>query len=98
MFMLGFALLGSTLLLPLFLQTLLGYTAELSGMALSPGGFVIMVIMQHVGWLLSKYDARDLLMFGLAMLSFSLFHMTNFILKIDFKSAFYARGLKTVGL
>ena len=44
MFMLGFALLGSTLLLPLFLQTLLGYTAQLSGMALSPGGFVIMVI------------------------------------------------------
>ena len=34
MFMLGFALLGSTLLLPLFLQTLLGYTAQLSGMAL----------------------------------------------------------------
>ena len=32
MFMLGFALLGSTLLLPLFMQTLLGYTAEQSGM------------------------------------------------------------------
>ena len=34
MFMLGFALLGSTLLLPLFMQTMLGYTAEQSGMAL----------------------------------------------------------------
>src|SRR6195256_5751075 len=45
MFMLGFALLGSTLLLPLFMQTLLGYTAERSGMALSPGGFAIMVMM-----------------------------------------------------
>src|SRR5207245_4371755 len=53
MFMLGFALLGSTLLLPLFLQTLLGYTAQLSGMALSPGGFAIMVLMLLVGWLLS---------------------------------------------
>ncbi len=98
MFMLGFALLGSTLLLPLFLQTLMGYTAELSGMALSPGGFVIMVCMPIVGWLLSRYDARYLLLFGLAMLSFSLFHMTNFNLQIDFRTAVLARMLQAVGL
>ncbi len=98
MFMLGFALLGSTLLLPLFLQTLMGYTAELSGMALSPGGFAIMIFMPLVGWLLSRYDARYLLVFGLSMLSFSLFHMTNFDLNIDFKTAVYARILQAVGL
>src|SRR5712692_4563715 len=45
MFMLGFALLGSTLLLPLFMQTLLGYTAEQAGKALSPGGFAIMMML-----------------------------------------------------
>src|SRR6202047_3076476 len=45
MFMLGFALLGSTVLLPLYMQTLLGYTAEQSGLALSPGGFAIMLLM-----------------------------------------------------
>jgi MFS transporter, DHA2 family, multidrug resistance protein len=98
MFMLGFALLGSTLLLPLFLQTLLGYTAQLSGMALSPGGFAIMVLMPIVGWLLSRYDARYLLLFGLSMLSFSLFHMTNFTLGIDFKTAVLARVYQAVGL
>ncbi len=98
MFMLGFALLGSTLLLPLFLQTLMGYTAELSGMALSPGGFVIMICMPIVGWLLSRYDARYLLLFGLSMLSFSLFHMTNFNLEIDFRTAVLARMLQAVGL
>ncbi len=98
MFMLGFALLGSTLLLPLFLQTLLGYTAQLSGMALSPGGFAIMVLMPIVGWLLSRYDARYLLVFGLSMLSFSLFHMTSFNLEIDFKTAVLARVYQAVGL
>jgi MFS transporter, DHA2 family, multidrug resistance protein len=98
MFMLGFALLGSTLLLPLFLQTLLGYTAQLAGMALSPGGFAIMVLMPIVGWLLSRYDARYLLLFGLSMLSFSLFHMTNFTLGIDFKTAVLARVYQAVGL
>jgi DHA2 family multidrug resistance protein len=98
MFMLGFALLGSTLLLPLFLQTLMGYTAELSGMALSPGGFAIMVLMPLVGFLLSRYDARYLLIFGLSMLSFSLYHMTSFNLDIDFKTAALARVLQAVGL
>jgi len=98
MFMLGFALLGSTLLLPLFLQTLMGYTAELSGMALSPGGFAIMVLMPLVGFLLSRYDARYLLVFGLSMLSFSLYHMTSFNLGIDFKTAALARVLQAVGL
>jgi len=98
MFMLGFALLGSTLLLPLFLQTLMGYTAQLSGMALSPGGFVIMVMMPIVGFLLTRYDARYLLLFGLSMLSFSLFHMTRFTLGIDFRTAVLARVLQAVGL
>ena len=98
MFMLGFALLGSTLLLPLFLQTLLGYTAELSGMALSPGGFAIMVLMPIVGFLLSRFDARYLLLFGLSMLSFSLFHMTTFNLGIDFKTAALARVIQASGL
>jgi MFS transporter, DHA2 family, multidrug resistance protein len=98
MFMLGFALLGSTLLLPLFLQTLMGYTAQLSGMALSPGGFAIMLLMPLVGFLLSRYDARYLLLFGLSMLSFSLFHMTHFDLDIDFKTAALARVMQAVGL
>ena len=41
MFMLGFGLFGSTILLPHYLQQLMGYTAQQAGMVLSPGGFVI---------------------------------------------------------
>src|SRR6266699_2609795 len=91
MFMLGFALLGSTLLLPLFMQTLLGYTAQQAGMALSPGGFTIMVLMPIVGFMLTRYDARRLMVFGLAVLSFSLFHMTGFDLGVDFRTVVLAR-------
>src|SRR6266481_3270462 len=58
MFMLGFALLGSTLLLPLFSQTLLGYTAEEAGLALMPGGFTIILLLPLVGYLLSRYNPR----------------------------------------
>ena len=98
MFMLGFALLGSTLLLPLFMQTMLGYTAQRSGLALMPGGFTIMVLMPVVGFLLSKWDARRLLIFGLCMLSFSLFHMTRFDLAIDFRTVVIARMIQAAGL
>src|SRR5581483_85298 len=98
MFMLGFALLGSTLLLPLFMQTLLGYTAEQAGLGLSPGGFAIMLLMPLVGFLLSRYDARWLMMFGLCVLSFSLFHMTSFDLQVDFRTVVWARVIQASGL
>ena len=65
MFVLGFVLYGSTMALPLFLQTLLGYTAMQSGLALSPGGLMIMVMMPIVGILLSKIQARWLIIVGL---------------------------------
>ena len=98
MFMLGFALLGSTLMLPLFMQTLLGYTAEQAGMALSPGGFTIMLLMPLVGFLLSRYDARRLMALGLVVLSFSLFHMTSFDLGVDFRTVVFARMIQSAGL
>jgi DHA2 family multidrug resistance protein len=98
MFMLGFALLGSTLLLPLFMQTLLGYTAQQSGLALMPGGFTIMLLLPLVGFLLSRYSPRWLLVFGLVVLSASLFHMTNFDLEIDFRTTAIARLLQAVGM
>lgn len=98
MFMVGFALLSSTVLLPLYSQTLLGYTAELAGFALLPGGFAIIVCMPLVGFLLGRYDARRLLLFGLGMLSFALFHMTRFDLTVDFRTLVTARVFQAIGL
>jgi len=98
MFMLGFALLGSTLLLPLFSQTLLGYTAQQAGLALMPGGFAIILLLPLVGFLLSRYTPRWLLLFGLIVLSFSLFHMTGFDLDIDFRTVATARVIQAVGM
>ena len=98
MFMLGFALLGSTLLLPLFSQTLLGYTAEKAGLALMPGGFTIIVLLPLVGFLLSRYSPRWLLFFGLAVLSTSLFNMTGFDLDMDFRTVAIARMFQAAGM
>ena len=98
MFMVGFALLSSTVLLPQFTQSLLGYTAREAGLALLPGGFAILLAMPLVGFLLGRTDARRLLLFGLAMLSFSLFNMTRFDLAVDFHTVAMARVFQALGL
>src|SRR6202034_949827 len=98
MFMVGFALLSSTVLLPQFSQDLLGYTAQRAGLALMPGGIAIILCMPFVGYLLGHTDARRLLLFGLTMVAFSLFHMTNFDTAIDFRTLATARVFQAMGL
>jgi DHA2 family multidrug resistance protein len=98
MFMVGFALMSSTVLLPLYLQTIMGYSAEQAGLSLMPGGFAIIICMPIVGFLLSKYDARWLLVFGFVILSSALFHMTTFDAAISFRTAATARVFQALGL
>jgi DHA2 family multidrug resistance protein len=98
MFVLGFVLYGSTMALPLFLQTLLGYTAMQSGLALSPGGLMIMIMMPIVGILLSKIEARWLIIFGLIMTALGLFEMSRWNTEINFGHAVSARVVQSFGL
>ena len=98
MIMLGFALFGSTVLIPQYLQTLLGYTAERAGMALSPGGLAVMALMPLVGFLISHYDARWLIAIGFLACSVALFHMTELNLGISFGEAVKLRIFQAAGI
>ncbi len=98
MFVVGFTLLSSTLLLPQFSQTLLGYTAQRAGEALTPGGFTLVLLMPLVGFLLSRYDPRRLVVFGFLLVSGSLFYMTRFDLSVDFHTLVVARMVQAAGL
>ena len=98
MFMLGFVLYGSTVLLPILLQTLMGYTAMLSGLVLSPGGLFTMLALPIVGRLTQKFEARWLVAIGLAITGFALLHMSNFNLDIDFWTALKAWTISRVGM
>jgi DHA2 family multidrug resistance protein len=98
MFMLGFVLLGSTALLPLFVQTLLGYTATDAGLVISPGGFAIMALMPVVGALVGRVDPRWLITFGLVVTSFGLYAMTHFYLDIDYATIAWVRAYQSMGL
>ena len=58
MFILGILLFSSLVLMPQFLQTLLGYTSELAGLALSAGGLVLLLEMPIIGQMTTKFQAR----------------------------------------
>jgi len=63
----GGVIYGLVTLLPLFYQTLLGYTALLSGIAVSPRGVGAIVAMPMIGILTSRIDNRYLIGFGFGL-------------------------------
>jgi DHA2 family multidrug resistance protein len=98
MFVLGFSLYGTTVLIPQFVQTLLGYTAELAGMVLSPAGFMMMAMMPVVGFLSSKVDPRKLIGYGFTMLTLALIMMHTMDLGISYGRLVFLRCVQASGL
>ena len=84
MFALGIILYSTTVMLPVLLQTLMGYTAQLSGFVLSPGAIVTLVGLPLVGWLLVRLHARWLVIFGLTILAIGMFELAKLNLATDF--------------
>jgi DHA2 family multidrug resistance protein len=98
MFVLGFSLYGTTILIPQFVQTLLGYTAELAGLVLSPAGLMMMCMMPIVGILSGKVDMRKLLAYGFTMLTLSLLWMGNLNLQLSYGQLVFMRMFQASGL
>jgi MFS transporter, DHA2 family, multidrug resistance protein len=82
----GFVLYGVTAILPLFLQTVLGYSALDSGLAVSPRGLGSLIAMLVVGALASRVDGRLLLCTGLAIFGFSTLELSRINLGIGMGS------------
>jgi MFS transporter, DHA2 family, multidrug resistance protein len=99
MFTLGILLFSSLVLMPQFLQTLLGYTSQLAGLALSAGGLVLLFEMPLMGQLTTKIQARYLIAFGWFALSCAMFYSTKRIdLQISFSAATWLRITQVIGL
>jgi DHA2 family multidrug resistance protein len=80
MYVLGFVLYGTTVLLPILLQTLMGYTAMQSGLVLLPGGLVLLAILPSVGWLLGRFEPRWIVVTGLCITALGLYYLSHFTL------------------
>lgn len=98
MLFLGFVLFGSTLLIPLFCQTELGYSATEAGLVISPGGVIILFIMPIVGMLVNRMDVRYMIIIGLSVCSFALLLLTTISLEINYERLAVIRIVQATGL
>ena len=98
MFLLGFALYGTTVLIPQYLQLIMGYTAQLAGMVISPGGLMVMVMMPLVGFLIQRVDPRYLVAFGFSVTTIALLHMRTLTPDVSFNYAVSLRVYQAMGL
>ena len=98
MFILGSSLFGTTVLIPQFVQAMLGYTAEQAGLVISPGGFGILLLMPLVGFLVAKVDARWLVAYGFFSCSMAMFLMLNLNLDVNYGYIVWLRVFQASGL
>ncbi|HJV34200.1 DHA2 family efflux MFS transporter permease subunit [Geomonas sp.] len=97
-FMVGISLYAALTLLPLYLQTLMGYPALQSGMAVSPRGLGAFVMMPLVGYLTGKVDVRKLVGGGFVIVGISLWQFAGINLDISMWSIVWPSILTGVGL
>jgi MFS transporter, DHA2 family, multidrug resistance protein len=99
MFVLGGVLYGTTVLLPEFMQNLMGYPAVVSGEALAAGGFVMLFMMPTSGALNDRMDPRKLMAIGFGVTALGLYNMaTHLSLNMDFTTVSMLRVYQVLGL
>ncbi len=98
MFFAFFNLFGTIVLLPIYLQTLMGYTSFLAGLALGPGGIATMIAMPIAGKLVMRINPKPILAFGIAVAAFSVHLMAQFNLSADFSTIFWPRVVLGLGM
>ena len=96
--MLGFVLYASLVLLPIYLQTLMGYPALNAGLAISPRGIGALATTPLAGYLTGKTDARRLMLFGLVLGSFTMFSLSGLNLNASFWNILWPQVIQGIAL
>ncbi len=96
MTILGFVLYGSLVLLPIFLQTLLGYPPLQAGIAMFPRGMGSFIAMPVVGIIMSKFDPRKMLTIGFLGVGFTMFQLSRLSLSAGYWDVFWPQFLQGV--
>ncbi len=93
-----FNLFASIVLLPIYLQTLMGYTAFLAGFVLGPGGVATLIALPIAGRLVNAVNPKLLLVFGITVNAYASYLMSNFNLYADFSTVIWPRVVLGVGM
>jgi DHA2 family multidrug resistance protein len=98
MLLIGAALYSTTVMIPQFLQVLMGYTATQAGLALSIGGLVLMILFPVIGFLGQKMDPRLMITLGFVVLTFGIWRIGDLNLNISFATALSWRAIMVLGM
>ena len=98
MLVIGASLYSTTVMIPQFLQEVLGYTATEAGMVLSLGGLALIVLLPIVGFIGQKIDPRAMICFGFAWVSFGIWRISDLNLTISFWDAASWRVIMVIGM
>lgn len=91
-------LFGTLVLLPIYLQTLMGYTASLAGLALAPGGVANLITMPVVGRFLHRSNPKVFVILGILFTAYSTLLMARFTLGVDFGTVLWPRIFMGIGM
>jgi DHA2 family multidrug resistance protein len=94
----GFGLFGTALILPLFFQSMLNFTAFDTGMALLPGALATAVSMMIVGRLGHRIDGRYAIAAGLIVFGWSTWMLGDLNAQAGYWDVFWPRMIQGLGL
>jgi DHA2 family multidrug resistance protein len=94
----GVVLYGSLVILPIWMQELLGYPAIQAGIALAPRGMGSLIMMPVVGALLSYVDARKVLVLGTALGAYTLYDFSTLNLNAGYWDFFWPQFIQGISL
>src|SRR6266851_5492699 len=97
-FLFGFALFGSTVLIPQMLQTLYGYTATDAGLVLGPGAFVIVALAPLIVRILPKVGIKPMIFMGYIIFAIAMWQYASIDLGTDYKHVALIRALQGLGI
>jgi DHA2 family multidrug resistance protein len=98
MFIGFFNLFASIVLLPIYLQSLMGYTSYLAGFVLGPGGIATLIALPLAGKLVTKVNPKGLLAFGVIVNAYATYLMSHFTLTADFATVIWPRIVLGIGM
>jgi len=96
--MLGIILYSTIAMLPLFLQILMGYSALLTGLAITPRGLGALAANLIAGWLIGIVDSRVMIAAGFLVVGLSGFMFSHMNLQIAMSHVVWANFLNGVGM
>jgi len=97
-FLFGFALFGSTVLIPQMLQSLYGYSATDAGLVLGPGAFVIVALAPLIVKILPKVGIKPLIFSGYIIFAMAMWRFASLDLGTDYKHMALTRAIQGLGI